>query len=242
MKIIIDEEKIQRISSKETFSKWVSYDENLAAFLMNKTKVNLNKPRYVGATILALSKTIMYDFHYSYMMEKFPHSKLLFTDTDSFCYHVPNVTKEEFYSEIKKAEDKYFDFSNFPEKSEMFSEKNKMIPGKFKDECPMKPIEEFVGLRAKMYSLKFGEGESKATAKGVGRLVRGEITHEDYYNSLFENREFFHKDIKIGHTNHVLETQHFIKKSLSPFNDKKWIQRNGSHFTTHSFGYNGIDN
>merc|ERR1711867_361854 len=103
----------------------------------------------------------MYGFHYQYMMEKFHNNKLLFTDTDSFCYSILGV----------------------------------------------------VGLRAKMYSLKLGEGFNKATAKGVGRLVRGEITHEDYYNSLFENKEFFHKDVKIDHEKHQLVHKHFIKKS-----------------------------
>ena len=241
VRIVNNEAMVDKLCKKETFSRWRTYDENIAAFLMNKNQVLLNKPRYVGAAILAISKTVMYDYHYSYMMEKFPDSKLLFTDTDSFCYQVPNVTKDEFYTEIKKAGDKYFDFSNFPEKSGMFSKKNKMIPGKFKDECPLKPITEFVGLRSKMYSLKFGEGDSKGTAKGVGRLPRSRITHEDYYNSLFENREFFHKDIKIGHTKHVLETQKFTKKSLSPYNDKKWIQRNGNDFTVYSFGHKDIN-
>ena len=159
VRIVNNETQLDKLSKKETFSRWQRYDENLAAFLMKKNHVLLNKPRYVGTAILALSKTVMYDFHYSYMAEKFPDSKLLFTDTDSFCYQVPNVTKDEFYTEIKKAGVTYFDFSNFTKESGMFCKKNKMIPGKFKDECPMKPIEEFVGLRSKMYSLKFGEGD-----------------------------------------------------------------------------------
>ena len=88
VKIINNEKQIDKLSCKETFSRWQKYDENLAAFLMNKNKVVLNKPRYVGAAILALSKTVMYGFHYGYMMDKFPNNKLLFTDTDSFCYSI----------------------------------------------------------------------------------------------------------------------------------------------------------
>ena len=238
VKIINNDKTIDRLSCKETFSKWQRYDENLAAFLMNKNKVKLNKPRYVGAAILALSKTVMYGFHYQYMMEKFPNNKLLFTDTDSFCYSIPGVSKDDFYAEIKTSD--YFDRSNYSQESGMFCAKNKMVPGKFKDECPDMPIEEFVGLRAKMYSLKLGEGFNKATAKGVGRLVRGEITHEDYYNSLFENKEFFHKDVKIDHEKHQLVHKHFIKKSLSPYNDKKWIQKTGNDFISYSFGHKAI--
>ena len=37
---------------------------------MEKTSIPLNKPRFIGAAILALSKTVMYDFHYSYMAKK----------------------------------------------------------------------------------------------------------------------------------------------------------------------------
>ena len=148
------------------------------------------------------------------------------------------MSKDDFYAEIKTSD--YFDRSNYSQESGMFCAKNKMVPGKFKDECPDMPIEEFVGLRAKMYSLKLGEGFNKATAKGVGRLVRGEITHEDYYNSLFENKEFFHKDVKIDHEKHQLVHKHFIKKSLSPYNDKKWIQKTGNDFTSYSFGHKAI--
>ena len=64
------------------------YSENLIAVEMRKTEVLLNKPRYVGAAVLNISKTVMYDFAY-YWLGKFPKSKLLFTDTDSLCFWTP---------------------------------------------------------------------------------------------------------------------------------------------------------
>ena len=94
----------------------------------------------------------MYDFHYEYMMKKFPGCKLLFTDTDSFCYSIPNVEDiDEALDNIEAKE--IFDFSNYPEGHPLFNLINKMVPGKFKDQCPNMIIIEFVGLRAKMYSL-----------------------------------------------------------------------------------------
>ena len=48
------------------------YEENLCAAEDRLETVLLYKPRYAGAAILAISKTVMYDFHYSYMTEKFP--------------------------------------------------------------------------------------------------------------------------------------------------------------------------
>ena len=54
---------------------------------------------FLGATVLNLAKVIMYDFHYNYIMKKFPTARLLFTDTDSLCYHIE--TEKDLYDEIK---------------------------------------------------------------------------------------------------------------------------------------------
>ena len=69
------------------------------------------------------------------------HSRtvLLFTDTDSFCYSIPQV--ENIYEIIKNSD--WFDFSNFPKDHRNYIDANKMIPGKFKDESPENEILEF---------------------------------------------------------------------------------------------------
>ena len=76
VKIVFDEEGIAKLSKKEEFKPWYIYGEDMAAVLMEKRKVKLDKPRYIGAAILALSKIVMYDFHYSYMAKKFKKSTL----------------------------------------------------------------------------------------------------------------------------------------------------------------------
>ena len=204
---------------------------------MEKTSVKLDKPRYIGSAILALSKTVMYNFHYTYMMKTFPDCKLLFSDTDSFCYSIPGV--KNVYEAIKDCE--LFDFSNFPKDHPNFNADNKMVPGKFKDESPANPILEFVGLRSKMYSILPKEGEKKAVAKGVNqRITKREIKHKDYRNCLMNNDQMYHKMVNITHDKHTLETSTKLKKSLSPFNDKKWINKDGEEFTTYSFGHKDI--
>ena len=109
VKIVTDKETIEMLGKKEKTDKWRIYNENLAAVMLERKEVKLNKPRYVGTAILGLSKVVMYNFHYNYIMENFPGAKLLFTDTDSFCYWLP--TKKDIYKEIKVNE--WFDFSNY---------------------------------------------------------------------------------------------------------------------------------
>ena len=61
-------------------------------------------------SILEISKLIMYEFHYDFIMDKYPGTKLLFTDTDSFCYWIPSETN--VYDDIRGNEE-WFDFSNY---------------------------------------------------------------------------------------------------------------------------------
>merc|ERR1711954_333636 len=101
---------------------------------------------------------------------------------------------------------------------------NKMVPGKFKDESSKSTIMDFIGLGSKMYSILPLEREKNATAKGVSqRVTKKVINHNDYKTCLMNDEQMYHRMVKIGHTHHQLETQDTLKKSLSPFNDKKWI-------------------
>merc|ERR1711954_67490 len=118
---------------------------------------------------------------------------------------------------------------------------NKMVPGNFKDESPNNTILEFVGLRSKMFSILPLEGEKMVTAKGVSqKITKKVIKHNDYKACLMNDEQLYHRMVKILHTHHQLKTQDILKKSLSPFNDKKWIQKKGSDFITRSFGHNKI--
>ena len=85
VRIAMNECKVKKLVARPQYNEHVIYDENMAAIKFNKTVVHLNKPRYIGMTILDISKLIMYQYHYDYLMPKYPDSKLMFTDTDSFC-------------------------------------------------------------------------------------------------------------------------------------------------------------
>ena len=73
--------------SKPTWVNWIKIENNFFAIHEKKISLTLNKPIYVGFTVLELSKWEMYNFHYNFMIRKF-NTKLLFTDTDSLCYEI----------------------------------------------------------------------------------------------------------------------------------------------------------
>ena len=85
----------------------------------------------------------MAEFHYEVMVPKFGiNLKLLFTDTDSFCYSIPCTDLNNVLLEIKN----FMDFSNYPESHPLYNTDNKRKPGLFKDETEGVPITEFVGM------------------------------------------------------------------------------------------------
>ena len=68
--------KMQRIQNNPSFSHVNMFSEECALATMKNQTVVLDKPRYVGATILFLSKVVMYDFHYKFILPNFPGNKL----------------------------------------------------------------------------------------------------------------------------------------------------------------------
>ena len=140
--------------------------KNFAAVHMKRVKIKFDKPIYVGFCILDLSKTLMYDFHYNYIVKKYGQKqKFLFTDTDSLACE---KNTEDFYQDICSDVEEKFDTSNYAKNHPSGIETgcNKKVICKMKDECGGKQISEFVGLRAKMYSYRLNKSEEKK-AKGV---------------------------------------------------------------------------
>ena len=191
IKIVSDPEKFKKLASRPTYisSKVFSKGTNaeIVAMHMVKEKLLLNRPIYVGMSILELSKTVMYDFHYNYIRSKYgDNAKLLFTDTDSLTYHIKT---KDMYKDFWENKD-MFDFSDYPKDSKYYDATNKKVLGKFKDEAAGEIITEFVGLRSKMYSYKKITGKSSQTAKGIVRSVREkELNHENYKDVLFGKKK-----------------------------------------------------
>ena len=89
---MVNREEALELFSKSNFNGIKIFPENLAAIHMHKTDLKLNKPIYLGMSILELSKMLMYNFHYNFFKKiLYPEkgkAKLLITDTDSLMYKV----------------------------------------------------------------------------------------------------------------------------------------------------------
>ena len=203
IKLVNDREKAKKLTAKPNFKHLNIFCEELIAVHMKKTSLIFNKPVYLGMCILILSKTIMYDFHYNYIKPKYgDKAKLLFTDTDSLMYEIKT---EDFYKDISEDVKDRFDTSDYPPNhpSGIPTGCNEKVLGMFKDEVAGRYIEEFVGLRAKLYSYKMFEGEENIKCKDVIKsVVKKSITHEDYKNCLFTGKEQLRKMNVIRSYNH----------------------------------------
>ena len=115
---------------------------------------------------------------------------------------------------MKRNSDLY-DFSEYPTSHPCYSRDNRLVVGKFKDELKSLPMEEFVGLRSKMYSFIYRKG---GQAKGTKRAdvqkntVKNKITHDDYVTVLFRTQSVHHEWNTIRSFNHDIFTVHNQKK------------------------------
>ena len=182
----------------------------------------MDKPIYLGFSVLELSKLHMYKTYYDDLQAYFEQEniQLYYMDTDSF---VLSVNTKDIIKDLKNLED-IFDFSNLDKNHELYSNRNKKVIGKFKIETPKNVfIDEFVCLRSKMYAFKCKyETEDKNKSKGISKYQSKNIKFQDYYICLF-GKEFMKECEKysLRQINHEMYLQLVKKSTLSPFDDKR---------------------
>ncbi|CAB4408477.1 unnamed protein product [Rhizophagus irregularis] len=188
--------KYKKLTSDPAFKGRKIFSENLVAIHRRKVEVMLNRPTYVGMSVLDLSKLCMYQFYYDTLKVRYGEKiQLCYTDTDSL---LVQIQTEDINADLIDMADQ-FDFSDYPKDHpvrEALGDKadiNMKIPGKFKDECNGAVIAEFIGLRPKMYSiLKVGDEITNPKhgirkAKGVpSKVVKKEFHHKRYNKALFD--------------------------------------------------------
>ena len=134
---------------------------------------------------------LMYRFHYEFIKQRYgSDATLLFTDTDSLCYHIKT---EDVYQDMFERKELSSTFLIIRRTRNFTTQTNKKVIGKMKDETASVPIVEFVGLRSKMYSFKTEEHECKQS-KGSEE----ECGKEDETSRLFEDAEITRQDHSHG--------------------------------------------
>ena len=211
-----DYREIIKQQSKLTFNGIHKSYDNCDSYTFKQNEVLMDKPIYLGFTVLELSKLLMYETYYDKLQPYFGQEniQLHYMDTDSF---VLSVNTKDIIKNLKNLED-IFDSSNLDENNELFSNKNKKVIGKFKNECPRNIwIDEFICLRSKMYAFKCGN-DSKNKLKGVSKSQSKNIILEEYKKCL-DGKEC--DKYIIRSINQEMVLQKVKKWTLSIFDDKR---------------------
>ncbi|VDI48620.1 Hypothetical predicted protein [Mytilus galloprovincialis] len=234
VRLVTTEKQALKLVAKPNFDRRVVFTENLAAVHMKKTKLKFNKPIYLGACILDISKLLMYDFHYGFVRKMYgDKARLLFTDTDSLAYEIQT---DDFYKDISPHVEAKFDTSNYPieHPSTIPTGKNKKVLGMFKDECGGKIMTDFVGLRAKLYAFKMDDGQATKKAKGVTKsVIKRSIAFDDYKRCL-ETQQEIRRPMSILRSHlHQIYAEEINKIALSAKDDKRHILPDGISTLAH---------
>ena len=147
IKLVATDKRRSKLVSEPNYHPTNYISEDLSIIEMNKTKVKMNKPIYLGLSILEISKILIYEFWYDYMKPKYNDNvKLCYMDTDSF---IMDIKTEDFYKDNANDIEKRFDTSNYEVNRPLPTGKNKKVIGLMKDELAGRIITEFVKLRPK---------------------------------------------------------------------------------------------
>ena len=169
IKLVTMDKKRSKLVSEPNYHTINLISEDLSIIEMKKTKVKMNKPIYLGLSILEISKILMYEFWYDYMKRKYNDNvKLCYMDTDSFVMHIKT---NDFYKDIANDVECKFDTSNYEVNRPLPIGKNTKVIGLMKDELEGEIITEFIALRPKTYSCLTDNDKIDKKAKGTKKCV-----------------------------------------------------------------------
>ena len=188
IKLVTTDKRRNQLVSEPNYHTTKHISENLLIIEMKKTEVKMNKPIYLGMSILDISKTLMYEFWYDYIKPKYQDkAKLCYMDTDSFIIYIKT---EDFYDDFADDVEKWFDTSNYDDNVDRPLRKgmdNKVI-GLMKDELGGKIMTEFVTFRPKTYSYLTDDGKNIKKAEKTNKCpIKKKLKFNDYKDGLFKN-------------------------------------------------------
>ena len=232
-----DEKAFLNKINKPSFKYSRQLEDTLTGAYIGKASVTLNKPIIVGASVLGLSKLLMYHFWYDYVKERYgDNAQLGYMDTDSF---IILIMTEDIYKDMA-------------ERPDLFDLNNSKTIGLFKDETPGNVITESMHIQAKLYHYVLAEREpngktTNSKHKGVSKKGMCEMATDTYFPSLggtllddpvdeakifdpmtqvyrdclFGKEVFYAKNVGIRSKDHVLSLVESEKKALCPIDTKR---------------------
>ena len=143
---------------------------------MKKTEIIMNKPVYLGLSLVKLSEILMHEFWYDYVKPKYGTKAKL-------CY-IAYIKTDDIYKDIAEDAETRFDTSNYELERPLPKAKNKNVIGLMKDELGGKIMTKFVGLRPKTYSCLIDDS-SEDKEKGTKTCaIKEPLKFQDYQNCL----------------------------------------------------------
>ena len=219
IKFVVNEMQAKKVTFKPNFKSFNIINQNLVSVHLTNTSILWNKPTPVGASILDLSKLVLYKFHYSEMKPRYGDSlTVICKDTDSLLYRIET---DDLYMDMKNFAH-LLDLSEYPKNHKLYDPTNKKVPLKKKDELNGLMLEEVVCLRSKLYSIKFSGGV-KQSAKGVQRSVKKTLNHDLFQHVLSSGTSIHKKTTQMRSLNHQLVVAQVNKVALSAFDDKRFL-------------------
>ena len=236
IKLVTTDKKRSKLVSEPNYHTINLISEDLSIIEMKKTKVKMNKPIYLGLSILEISKILMYEFWYDYMKPKYDNNvKLCYMDTDSF---IMNIKTNDFYKDIASDVENRFDTSNYEVNRPLPMGRNKKVIGLMKDKLVGKIITEFITLRPKTYSYLTDDGKEDKKAKGTKKFViKQMIKFNNYKKCLLNDEVILKSQQRFISKKHDVSTENINKIALSNNDDKRIISSN--KITSYPYGYKG---
>ena len=224
VKLITTDKERGKLVSEPNYHTINLISEDLSITEMRKTKVKMNKPIYLGLSILEISKILMYEFSYDYMKPKYNDNvKLCYMDTDSFVMHMKT---NDFYKDICDGVGNRFDTSNYEVKRPLPIGKNKKVIGLMKDELGGEVIMEFIALRPKTYSYLTDNDKIDKKAKM--------IKFDDYKKCLLNDKVILKSQQRFISNKHDVYTGDVNKIALSNDDDKRILS---NKITSYPYDY-----
>ena len=236
IKLVTTDKRRRKLVSEPNYHTINLISEDLSIIEMKKTKAKMNKPIYLGLSILEISKILMYEFWYDYMKPKYGTDvKLCYMDTDSF---IMKIKTNDFYEDIANDVENRFDTSNYEVNRPLPMGKNKKIIGLMKDELGGNIITEFVTLRPKTYSYLTDDGKGDKKAKGTKKcIIKKMIKFNDYKKCLLNDEVIFKSQQRFISKKHDVYTENINKIALSNDDDKRIVS--SDKITSYPYGYKG---